>query len=438
MAELNVYELLNRKRRGAPLEPREIEAFIERYTRGDIPDYQMSALLMAIAINGMTAQEMATLTQAMLRSGEQWHLRDQYDFIADKHSTGGVGDKVSLVLTPWVAACGVKIGMLSGRGLGHTGGTLDKLEAIPRFNARLTRQELERCLEEANGVISTSTEGIAPADKKIYALRDVTGTVESLPLITASIMSKKLAMGASALILDVKTGSGAFMRLYQDSKALAQSLIAAAAGSGTRVEALITDMDGPLGVAAGNANEVIETFEVLKGHGPADVEEVTRAQGERILVMSGRFDEQSARAALDDALASGRALEQARRWISAQGGDAGVVDDYSLLPQPRQVIEVRAPRSGFIAAIDTYQAGMFTVDLGAGRKKADDVIDYAAGVLFDRKPGDEVHAGETIARIQLGHAERDAAELTRRFLSFVEFRDERLLEARPLVHEHLT
>src|SRR5438477_10775336 len=348
MADLNVYELLNRKRRGAPLEPREIEAFVDRFTRGEIPEYQMSALLMAIAINGMTAEEMATLTQAMLRSGEQWHLRDRYDFIADKHSTGGVGDKVSLVLTPWVASCGIKIGMLSGRGLGHTGGTLDKLEAIPGFNARLTREQFDRCVADAGCVISTSTEGIAPADKKIYALRDVTGTVESLPLITASIMSKKLAMGASALILDVKTGSGAFMRKYENSKALALSLIAAAEGSGTRVEALITDMDRPLGVAAGNANEIAETIDVLKGKGPKDVEEVTRAQAQRVLVMSRKYDETSARTALDEALQSGRALDQARKWITAQGGDAKIVDDYSLLPQPTKVIEVKAPQSGFI------------------------------------------------------------------------------------------
>ncbi|HJW95384.1 MAG TPA: thymidine phosphorylase [Thermoanaerobaculia bacterium] len=435
MSDYSVYELLNRKRRGAPLEPREIEFFIDGYTRGTIPDYQMSALLMAIAINGMTGAEMATLTQAMLRSGEQWHLRDSYDFIADKHSTGGVGDKVSLVLSPWVAACGIKIGMLSGRGLGHTGGTLDKLEAIPRFNARLSREEFERCVNDVLCVISTSTEGIAPADKKIYALRDVTGTVESLPLITASIMSKKLAMGASALILDVKTGSGAFMRKYQDSKALAQSLIAAAEGSGTKVEALITDMDRPLGVAAGNANEIIETIEVLKGKGPADVEEVTRAQAERILVMSGRFDESSARAALEDALRSGRALDQARKWITAQGGDASVVDDYSLLPTPRTTIEVKAPQSGVIFAIDTYQAGMFTVDLGAGRKKADDEIDYAAGVMFDRNVGDEVRAGDVIARIQLGKKERDAEELRTKFLSFVEIGE--APTARPMVHEHL-
>ncbi len=437
MSDLNVYEVLNRKRRGAPLESREIELFIERYTRGEVPDYQMSALLMAIAINGMTAEEMATLTQAMLRSGDQWHLRTEYDFIADKHSTGGVGDKVSLVLSPWVAACGIKIGMLSGRGLGHTGGTLDKLEAIPGFNARMSREQFDQSIADSGCVISTSTEGIAPADKKIYALRDVTGTVESLPLITASIMSKKLAMGASALILDVKTGSGAFMRKYQDSKALAQSLIAAAAGSGTRVEALITDMDRPLGVAAGNANEIIETVEALKGNGPADLEEVTRAQAIRLLVMSGKFDDASAATALEEALRSGRALAQARLWITAQGGNAAIVDDYSLLPQPRTTLEVKAPQSGFITFMDTYQAGMFTVDLGAGRKKADDVIDYAAGVMFDRKTGDEVRAGETIARIQLGNSKRDLDELTKRYLSFVTFGDKKP-EERPLIHEHLT
>jgi pyrimidine-nucleoside phosphorylase len=436
MSELNVYEVLNRKRRGAPLDTREIELFVERYTVGEIPDYQMAALLMAIAINGMTAEEMAALTQSMLRSGDQWHMRSEYDFIADKHSTGGVGDKVSLVLSPWVAACGISIGMLSGRGLGHTGGTLDKLEAIPGFNARLSREQFDQSIADSGCVISTSTEGIAPADKKIYALRDVTGTVESLPLITASIMSKKLAMGASALVLDVKTGSGAFMRRYQDSKALAQSLIAAAAGSGTRVEALITDMDRPLGVAAGNANEIIETIEVLKGNGPADVEDVTRAQAVRTLVMSGKFDDASAGAALDEALDSGRAIEQARKWIAAQGGDPAIVDDYSLLPQPQKTIEVKAPQSGFITFMDTYHAGMFTVDLGAGRKKADDVIDYAAGVMFDRKTGDEVRAGETIAHIQLGHGHRDAEELTKRYLSFVTFGDEKP-EERPLIHEHL-
>jgi pyrimidine-nucleoside phosphorylase len=431
MPSLGVYEVLNRKRRGEPLQPAEIEEFVNRYTAGSLPDYQMSALLMAIAIHGMTPQEMATLTQVMLNSGERWDLRKEYDFIADKHSTGGVGDKVSLVLSPWVAACGVQIGMLSGRGLGHTGGTLDKLEAIPGFNARLSRKEFERCVAEAGCVISTSTEGIAPADKKIYALRDVTGTVESLPLITASIMSKKLAMGASALILDVKTGSGAFMRKYERSKALAESLIAAADGSGTRVEALITDMDRPLGVAAGNANEIVETLDVLAGKGPKDVEEVTRAQAIRILVMSKKFDEASAAKALDDALQSGRALAQGHKWIAAQGGDA------SKLPKPRETVEIKAPRGGYITFMDTYAAGMFTVDLGAGRKKADDVIDYVAGVMFDRKTGDEVRAGDTIARIQLSRPPADRDDLRKRFLSFVQFGDDPPAP-RPLVHELLT
>jgi pyrimidine-nucleoside phosphorylase len=436
MTEFSVYQLLNRKRRSESLQPAEIATFIEKYTAGEIPDYQMSALLMAVAINGMSNEEMAALTRSMLESGEQWRLRDEYDFISDKHSTGGVGDKVSLILTPWVAACGVKIGMLSGRGLGHTGGTLDKLEAIPRFKARLSRDEFDRCIADVACVISTSTEGVAPADKKIYALRDVTGTVESLSLITASIMSKKLAMGASGLILDVKTGSGAFMRKYEDSKALAQSLIAAANGSGTKVEALITDMDRPLGIAAGNANEIIETIESLKGRGPADLMEITRAQAERILVMSGRFDEASANAALAESLQSGKALEHARRWIAAQEGDPEVVDNYSLLPQPSETIEVLAPRSGYISHMDTYEAGMFCVDLGAGRKKADDVLDYAAGVMFDRRTGDEVKAGQPIARIQLGRGKRDADDLRERFLRFVTFSDAPPAE-RPLIHEHL-
>ena len=249
-------------------------------------------------------------------------------------------------------------------------------------------------------------------------------------------MSKKLAMGASALILDVKTGSGAFMRHYQDSKALAQSLVAAAAGSGTRVEALITDMDRPLGVAAGNANEIVETIECLKGRGPEDVMEVTRAQAERVLIMSGRFDQRSARTALDEAITSGRALEQTRKWIAAQGGNPDIVDDYALLPQPRETVEVKAPRSGFITHMDTYQAGMFTVHLGAGRKKADDVIDYAAGVMFDKRTGDAVKAGDVIARLQLGETRQDEEQLKEQLLSFVEFGDAPPAP-RPLVHEHL-
>ncbi|HVT04988.1 MAG TPA: thymidine phosphorylase [Thermoanaerobaculia bacterium] len=437
MSDKSAYEILNRKRRGERLADDDIIWFVDRFTRGELPDYQMSALLMAIAIRGMGDDEMATLTRSMLESGEQWSLRKQYDFLGDKHSTGGVGDKVSIVLAPWVAACGVNVAMLSGRGLGHTGGTLDKLEAIPGFNARLTRAELERCVDQSRCAISTSTEGVAPADKKMYALRDVTGTVESLPLITASIMSKKLAMGASGLILDVKSGSGAFMRKYEDSKALARSLVAAAAGSGTRVEALITDMNRPLGRTAGNANEIAESIDALKGKGAADLMEVTKAQAVRLLMMSGKFDEKTASSTLDEAIASGAAAEQARKWIASQKGDPDVVDHPERLAQPKRVVDVQSPRSGYIVAIDTYQVGMLAVEMGAGRKKQDDVIDYSAGIVFEKNTGDEVRAGEPIARLQLGARPADDADLMKRYLAAVEFGDAPP-EPRPRIHELLT
>ncbi len=437
MADFSPYEFLNSKRRGDRLAEGDIRRFIQLFTAEELPDYQMSAFLMAVAIRGMDAGEMATLTQSMLDSGESWALRDRFDYIVDKHSTGGVGDKVSIVLTPWVASCGVKVGMLSGRGLGHTGGTLDKLEAIPGFNARLSRDEFERCIDEVGCAISTSTRGIAPADRRMYALRDVTGTVESLPLITASIMSKKLAMGASALILDVKTGSGAFMSSYADSRALALSLIAAAEGSGTRVEALITDMDRPLGVAAGNANEIAESFAVLANKGPADVLAVTRAQAVRMLVMSGKFDDETAATALDQSLSSGAALEHARKWIAAQGGDPRVVDDSSQLASPARTVEIKADRSGFISAIDTFAAGMLAVDLGAGRRVQDDLIDNAAGLMFDRNVGDEISAGEVIGRIELGDRAFEDDALRQRFNAFVTIADQPPASRR-LVHEHLT
>ena len=432
----SAYELLNRKRRGEALKDAEIRWLVDSFTAGALPDYQMSAFLMAVAIHGMHEDEMAALTRSMLESGERWNLHNRFDFIADKHSTGGVGDKVSILLAPWVAACGVKIGMLSGRGLGHTCGTIDKLDAIPRFNARLTREQLERCIDEVGCAIATSTKGIAPADQKMYGLRDVTGTVESLPLITASIMSKKLAMGASALVLDVKTGSGAFMHEYESSLALARSLIAAAKGSGTRVEALITDMDRPLGTAAGNANEIRESIECLRTGEPDVLLQVTRELGVRVLVMSGKFDDSSAGKALDDARKSGAALDAMRRWIAAQGGDPEIVDRLDRLALPTITIDVRAPRSGFLSKMDTYALGMLAVDLGAGRHKYDDAIDSAAGILFDRKSGDEVSAGEVIARLQIGKRPADDDEVRARYLAAIEFADGPP-PARPLVHEHL-
>ncbi|MCM2314145.1 MAG: thymidine phosphorylase [Thermoanaerobaculia bacterium] len=437
MSPISTYDFLNRKRRGLALDPESIADFIAAYLRGDVADYQMTAFLMAVAIHGMEKEELAALTRSMTGSGEQWKLRERFDFIGDKHSTGGVGDKVSIVLTPWVAACGVKVAMLSGRGLGHTGGTLDKLDAIPGFKARLSRAEIERCVDTVGCAIATSTEGIAPADRRMYALRDVTGTVESIPLITASIMSKKLAMGASALVLDVKTGSGAFMRELDKSRELARGLIDAASGSGTRTEALITNMDRPLGIAAGNANEIIESIETLRGHGPKDLYDVTRAQAVRLLVLSGRYDDKTAGAVLDDAIASGAALEKTRVWIAAQGGDASVVDDTSRFAQPRETVEVRAPRSGFISAIDTYRAGMIAVDMGAGRRKQEDQIDFAAGIMFDRNSGDEVRAGDVIARVQLGARGVESRPFDKELLDCISFADS-APASMPMVLEHLT
>jgi len=431
-----IYDLLNRKRRGESLTTSDLSRLVDGFADRTIPDYQLSAFLMAVAIRGLDPRELADLTRLMTESGERWHLRNRFDFIADKHSTGGVGDKVSLVLAPWVAACGVKIGMLSGRGLGHTGGTLDKLESIPGFNARMTREEFERCIDEIGCAITTSTDGIARADRTMYALRDVTGTVESIPLITASIMSKKLAMGATALILDVKMGQGAFCKNLETARALSRGLMAAARGSGTQAEVLITDMNRPLGIAAGNANEVAEAFQALRGKGPADLMEVTRAQAVRVLVMSGQYDESTAGPALDRTLQSGEALSKARQWIAAQGGEARFIDDPSVLARPDKVIEVRAPRSGSIRSIDTYGAGMLAVQLGAGRLKHDDQLDPAAGIMFDRNVGDEVRAGEVIARIQAGRR-ISTDDLEDQYLALVDI-GEKPSKRRPLILELLT
>ncbi|MDX1582085.1 MAG: thymidine phosphorylase [Thermoanaerobaculia bacterium] len=408
------YSLLDRKRQNEPWSPDEIREFLERFMSGEIADYQMTAFLMAVAIHGLTPEEGAALTKAMLESGEEWKLRDEFDFVADKHSTGGVGDKVSLCLTPWVAACGVKIAMLSGRGLGHTGGTLDKLETIPGFRADLSRSEIEECLDRVGCAIATSTTAIAPADRRIYALRDVTGTVRSIPLITASIMSKKLAMGASGLVLDVKTGRGAFMQTIDEARELARSLVSAADASGTRVEALITDMSEPLGRCVGNANEVAEAIDVLRGTGPDDLAAVTRAQAERILVMSGRFDLEEARRALERAIEEGRAIEKAREWIEAQGGNPGIVDDPSSLPQPVQEIAVLSDREGFVSSIDALEIGLIAVDLGAGRRVQEDEIDPAAGIIVIASKGDRVARDEPVASIQLGKRAGDPEVLSSR------------------------
>ena len=437
MLPFSAYAILDHKRRGGALTAGEIHEFVQRFMDGTIADYQMTALLMAIAIRGLNDDETAALTRAMLESGEQWKLHERFDFIADKHSTGGVGDKISIVLAPLVAACGVRIAMLSGRGLGHTGGTLDKLHSIPGFNARLSREGIERCVDKVGCAIATSTDDIAPADKRMYALRDVTGTVQSVPLITASIMSKKLAMGPGALILDVKCGRGAFMESIDDARILARNLIAASAGTSTRVEALITDMSAPLGVAVGNANEIRESLATLRNEGPPVIRDLARALAVRILVMSGRFDEEAASRRLDQVLASGEALETAGRWIAAQGGDPTSTLDESRLPAARITLDVTASRSGYVASIDTRAAGLLAIDLGAGRKRHDDAIDPAAGLMFDRSLRDPISAGEVLGRVQIGSKQVDHAEASRRFHDLFEIADEPPKRG-PLVIEHVT
>jgi pyrimidine-nucleoside phosphorylase len=413
MESFSAYEILARKRRGEPLGESEIRSFIDGFTKEKIADYQMAAFLMAVAIRGMTPEETAVLTSAMLQSGEQWQLRDRFDFIADKHSTGGVGDKISLVLAPLVASCGVKMAMLSGRGLGHTGGTLDKLETIPGFRARLSRAEVERCIEQAGCVIATSTDEIAPADRRMYELRDVTATVESIPLITASIMSKKLALGPSALLLDVKTGGGAFMPSTDDARELARSLAAAAEGTGTKVEWMLTDMSQPLGRACGNANEVQEALAVLAGGGPEDVRELSLAQATRILAMAGV---ETPRKTALKSLQSGEALRAAERWLAAQGATGGVQKS-----EPKKVVEVRATGEGYITSIDARAVGMLLIDLGAGRTKKTDPVDPVAGIVFERKRGDDVRNGDLIAVIQLG--ERQPPDAAERLTALIEIGD---------------
>ena len=388
-------EVIRRKRNGLSLTRAEIFEFVERYIRGEIPDYQASALLMAVYFQGMEPRETADLTEAMLRSGEEFDFSDLPQAKVDKHSTGGVGDKTSLIIAPAAAACGVLVPMVSGRGLGHTGGTLDKLEAIPGFSTQLSSQEFRRILQSCGLAMGAATDHVAPADRKLYALRDVTATVESIPLITASIMSKKLAEGIDGLVLDVKTGTGAFMQKREDARALANSLVSTGAAYGKRVHALITDMEQPLGNAVGNALEVIESVEVMKGRGPRDLVELCRELTAHMLVLGKITDSlDDARARYDSAIASGHALERFAHLVAEQGGNPRVLEDYSLMPQAQFEDSVMAPEDGYIVELEARGMGVASMGLGAGRERADSVIDPAVGLVFEKKVGDTVRAGE--------------------------------------------
>ena len=394
---MRAVDLIRRKRDGDALDEPAIRAFVAGVVDGSWPDYQIAALLMAIVLRGMSPDEAAVLTAAMVESGTRLQFPQWGDAVVDKHSTGGVGDKVSLVLGPLAAACGLHVPMISGRGLGHTGGTLDKLESIPGFRTRLTVDEMRRTLERTGCVLIGQTDDMVPADRRLYALRDVTGTVESVPLISASILSKKIAEGIKGLVLDVKVGSGAFMQTDEEARTLARSIIRIAALNGVRTEAVLTSMDCPLGRAVGNAVEVIEAIETLKGRGPDDTERLSVHLTARMLVIGGLAGSHAeAEASVRAAIASGAGVERFRQIIEAQGGDGGVIDDYARFPAATCQATVVAPSTGILGPLDAGRVGRAAVALGAGRDRVDAEVDPSAGIEILLLAGADVREGEAV------------------------------------------
>jgi pyrimidine-nucleoside phosphorylase len=399
-APLNPVEFLRDKREGREHAPAELKAFIDAFVAGEVADYQASAWLMAAFLNGLSRKETLALTEAMLHSGDVLTLPSVERARVDKHSTGGVGDKISLCLAPLVAACGVAVPMISGRGLGHTGGTLDKLEAIPGFRVDLDAKRFERVVRDVGTCLIGQTAKLVPADRRLYALRDVTATVECIPLIVASILSKKLAEGIDGLVLDVKCGGGAFMKDLPSARALAKALVSVGKGAGKRVSALITDMSAPIGRSIGNALETREAIEILRDAGPADTRALTLELGAEMLVVGKRCkNRQEARPLLERALADGSAFEVFRRLVKAQGGDVRTIDDPSRLPQSKTQLVVYAPKAGFITAIDALALGKLAIELGAGRTRADQKIDPAAGFELHVIRGDRVARGAPLVTI---------------------------------------
>lgn len=399
--------IIEKKRDGHELSEPEIRQFINAYAKGDLPDYQMAAMAMAIFLRGMNPKEIAVLTDAMMRSGDLVDTSAIKRPKVDKHSTGGIGDKVSLILAPLVACCGLAVPMISGRGLGITGGTLDKLESIPRYRTNLSDQEFIAVIQKCGCSIIGQTKQLAPADKKLYALRDVTGTVASIPLITASIMCKKLAEGIDALVLDVKCGKGAFMRTQKDARALALSMVRVGKAMGKGMSALITDMNQPLGRTAGNALEVLESIETLKGKGPKDLTDITIAFAEEMMIL-GKVarDRAKARRQLEEAIRSGAAFAKFREMVALQGGDVAVVDDPTRLAAARIVRPFASKSSGYVALADAESIGKACVVLGAGRTKTDDAVDFAVGVSGIKKIGEPVKKGEPLLVVHANDDEK--------------------------------
>ena len=394
-----MYDIIDRKKNGEELTKSEIEYFVGGFTRGEIPDYQASALLMAIWFCGMNDRELADLTLSMAHSGDMINLDAVDGFTVDKHSTGGVGDKTTLIVAPAVAACGGKVAKMSGRGLGFTGGTIDKLESIPGFNTSVGEKEFIDNVNKIGLCIAGQTGKIAPADKKIYALRDVTATVDSIPLIASSIMSKKLAAGSNGIVLDVKCGSGAFMKTYEDAKLLAEKMTAIGQRAGRKTVALITNMDIPLGRAVGNALEVKEAVKILKNEQKDELYEVSVALAAHMLSLVNSKDIYECEKMVRLAIENGSALEKLKEAVGAQGGDISYIDDTSKFIDVSVCIEYKAEKGGYINKIDAQKIGRASVLLGAGREKKDDVIDFGAGIYLCKKTGDEVREGDTVARL---------------------------------------
>jgi pyrimidine-nucleoside phosphorylase len=397
---MRTVDLIQRKRDGAELVPEEIEFLVDGYTSGEIPDYQMSAFLMAVFFSGMTDRELSPLTDCMLRSGQTADLSAIPGVKVDKHSTGGVGDKTSLVVAPLAAAAGVVVPMMSGRALGHTGGTLDKLESIPGFRTDLTAEEFQKQLAELGLCFIGQTDQFAPADRKLYALRDVTATVESVPLIASSIMSKKLAEGVDALVLDVKVGTGAFMKKQVDARKLAQAMVGIGRRMDKKVQALITDMNQPLGYAVGNALEVMEASQTLQNAGPADLTKLCLELAARMIFLGKKSATlEEARLIAEKHLVDGSAYKKFKDVVAAQGGNPQALDNFALLPNATGAREIVSPRAGFVSAIDAEDIGIASNMIGAGRDKKEDSIDPAVGIILEVKAGEKVEAGSILCRL---------------------------------------
>ncbi|MCD6413416.1 MAG: pyrimidine-nucleoside phosphorylase [Elusimicrobia bacterium] len=422
----SVYEVIKKKRDGNALSKEEIDFMVMGFVKGEIPDYQMAAFLMAVFFKGMTAEEAVNLTQCMVDSGEKVDLSAIKGFKVDKHSTGGVGDTTSLVLNPLVAASGGIVAKMTGRGLGHTGGTVDKLESIPGFQVELPKEKFVENVNKIHIALISQTADLAPADKKIYALRDATATVDSIPLIAGSIMSKKLAAGADGIVLDVKTGSGAFMEKYEDALALAKTMVDIGELAGRKMVSLITSMEEPLGFAIGNAIEVKEAIQTLKGNGPKDLEELCVNLGANMLFISGVASSmEDAFKKMRNAITDGSGLKKLKEMVEAQGGNPEAIDNTDLLPKAKEEIPVESPSDGFVRRIDALEVGLAAKALGAGREKKEDKIDLGVGIYLKKKIGDEVKKGEPLAIFHTSD-EKKFAEAKRRFLASYEIGTERV------------